>query len=96
MLRFSIWLGPLTHTISDLIILSDDESIGAESESNYSNLDIDLRAKSDSDSLHVADSELADGDGFGSGTIHTSGRLVADHPDDDNKNKNDTKALKFA
>jgi hypothetical protein len=55
-------------------------------ETDYSNLDIDLRAKSDSDSPHIVDSELADGDGFGLGTIHTFSRLVADHLNDDNNN----------
>ena len=65
-------------------MLSDDESGGAESETDCSDLDIDVRAKSDSDPPHVSDSELADGDGFSSGDVLISDRLVTDHQDDDN------------
>jgi hypothetical protein len=85
-LRFLLWPGLLTHTIPDPIILSDDESAGAESETDCSDLDlnVDVRAKSDSDPPHVADSELADGDGFGLGAALISNRLVTDHQDDDN------------
>jgi hypothetical protein len=36
-------------------MLSDDESVGAESETDYGDLDVDLRAKSDSDPPRVAD-----------------------------------------
>jgi len=84
--RFSLWLGLLTHTITDLIILSDDESAGAESETNYSDLDVDVRAKSDSDPQHITDSELADGDGFGSGATLIPDRPITDHQDDSNHN----------
>jgi hypothetical protein len=70
------------------IILSDDESAGAESETDCSNLDVDVRAKSDSDSLHVADSELVDGDGFGSGAALISDGLVTDHQDNHNNHNN--------
>jgi hypothetical protein len=85
MLCFSTWPGLLTHTIPpDPIMLSDDESAGAESETDCSDLDVDVRAKSDSDPSHVADSELANGDGFGSGAALISDRLVTDHQDDDN------------
>jgi hypothetical protein len=87
-LRCSIWPGLLTHTILDPIILSDDESVDAVSETDYSDLDVDLTAKSNSDSLHVADSELADGDGFGLGTTHISNHLVADYQANDNNNNN--------
>ncbi|KAF4631655.1 hypothetical protein G7Y89_g6479 [Cudoniella acicularis] len=49
----------------DPIILSDDESMGAESKTDYSDLSVDLRAKSDSNSPHVAssdnDSSIVDG-----------------------------------
>ena len=83
-MRFSIWPGLLTYTIPDPIILSDDESMGTESETDFSCLDIDLTAKRDSDSLHIVDSELVDGDGFGSRTTRISDRLVTDHQDDDN------------
>ncbi|KAH8650362.1 hypothetical protein BGZ60DRAFT_534447 [Tricladium varicosporioides] len=73
-LRFSIWPGLLTHTMPDPIILSDNEHVGAESETDYNDLDVDLGAKSDSDSSHVAGSELADNNGFGSETPHISDR----------------------
>jgi hypothetical protein len=79
-LRFSIWRGLLTHTIPDPIILSDNESVGAESNTDFSSLNIDLTAK------HVADNELMNGDGFGLGTIVISDRVVADDQDDDNNN----------
>jgi hypothetical protein len=81
---FSLWPGFLTYTIPDLIILSDDESAGAESKTDCSDLDVDVRAKSDSALLHVADSELADGDGIGSEAALIYNRLVTDHQDDDN------------
>jgi hypothetical protein len=53
-LTFPLWPGLLTHPIPDPIMLSDDESVGAESETDYSDLDVDLRAKSDSGPRHVA------------------------------------------
>ena len=84
LLFFSLWPGFLTHTIPDPIILSDDESAGAESETDCSNLGVDVRAKSDSDLLHLADSELADGDGISSGAALIYSRLVVDRQDDDN------------
>jgi hypothetical protein len=83
---FSLWPGLPTHTIPDPIVLSDDESIGAESETDYTDPDVDLAANSYPDSSHVADSELADGDGFGSRAALTSHCLVADHQDDNDKN----------
>lgn len=54
-------------------MLSDDESVGAESETDCSDLDVDPRAKSDS-GLQYPNGEPADGDGFGLGTtiIHAS------------------------
>jgi hypothetical protein len=60
--------------------------MGTESETDFSSLDIDLMAKRDSNSLHVADNELMDGDGFGSGTTVISDRVIADDQDDDNNN----------
>jgi len=68
----------------DPIILSDDESVSAESETDYSNLEVDLTAKSDSPSPHIADSDIVDGEGFGFGTTYISDRLVADHQGDSN------------
>ena len=61
--------------------------MGVESETDYGDLDVDLRAKSGSDPPHVADSGLADGNDFASGTGLTSDRLATDHQDDsDNRN----------
>ncbi|PVH69523.1 hypothetical protein DL98DRAFT_598588 [Cadophora sp. DSE1049] len=68
----------------DPIILSDDESVSAESETDYSNLEVDLTAKSDSSTPHIAESDMVDGEGFGFGTTYISDRLVADHQDDSN------------
>jgi hypothetical protein len=68
----------------DPIMLRDDESADAESETDCSDLDVDVRAKSDSDPPHVTDSELADGDGFGSGAALISDCIITDHQDDDN------------
>jgi hypothetical protein len=93
-LRFSIWPGLLPHTILDPIILSDDESMGTESDTDFSSLDIDLTAKRDSDSLHVVDNELMDGDGFGSGTIVISNRVVASLHQSDLKNDHLPKHLR--
>lgn len=56
------------------------------SETDYSDLDVDLSAKSDSDASYIANSELAEVDGFGSGTTHISGHLIADQDDDNNNN----------
>ncbi|RDL30225.1 uncharacterized protein BP5553_10503 [Venustampulla echinocandica] len=69
----------------DPIILSDDESVGADSETDYSNLDVNL-TKSDSYSLHVAGSDPAGSNGFGLATTLISDRLVAYHQDDANDN----------
>jgi hypothetical protein len=72
--------------IPDPIILSDDESVGAESGTDYGTLAVNLTAKNGSDPPYIADTKLADGDGFASGAALTSDRLVADHQDDDNIN----------
>ncbi|KAF4626046.1 hypothetical protein G7Y89_g12117 [Cudoniella acicularis] len=64
--------------------ISDDESLGAESETDYSNLDVNLTAKSDSHSPHVTDSSKSEahvqGGAFeqGSGTnLITSYKVMA-------------------
>ena len=80
-LRLSVQQGLLTHMMLDTIILSDDESVGAESETDYSSLDIDL-TKSDSHSPHIADSDPVDGDSFSSRTTLVSDCLVADRQND--------------
>jgi hypothetical protein len=53
--------------------------VGTKSDTDFSSLNIDLTAKRDSNSPHVADNELVDGDGFGLGTTVISDRVVADH-----------------
>ena len=78
-LRFSIGLGLLTYTILDPIILSDDEFMGTKSNTNFSSLDINLIAKRDSNSPHIVDNELVDGDGFGLGTTVISNHVVTNH-----------------
>ena len=72
-LRFSTLARTSTHTIPDPILLSNNEYAGAESETDCSALDVDVRAKSDSD-----------GDRFGSGAAVISDRLVTDHQEDNN------------
>ncbi len=72
--------------ILDLIMLSNNNSIDAESETDYSNLNINLRAKCDSDSSHIADSQLIDSNAYSSETIHLSSRLAADYLDEANNN----------
>jgi hypothetical protein len=58
--------GPLTHTTSNPIILSNNDCASAESETNCSDLDVDARSKSNSNPPYATDSELADGGGFSS------------------------------
>jgi len=71
----SAWTAHSTHPIPDSIIL------GAESETNYSDHDVDLRAGDDSGLARWIDGELTD-DGFGSRTkyLHASGRLAQSTP----------------
>jgi hypothetical protein len=82
-LSFSISQRVLTDTILDPIILSDNESKGAESETDYSDLDFDLdlnlnlTAKNDSRSLHNPDSGLVGDDDFDLGTTSNSSHLAA-------------------
>ncbi|KAH6662076.1 hypothetical protein B0J14DRAFT_707848 [Halenospora varia] len=70
------------------LVVGPDEYVGAESKTDYSDLDTDLTAKGDSHSLYIADSDLADSDGFGfgSGTTLISDHLAANHQDDGNDN----------
>lgn len=70
----------------DPIILSDDESPSAESDTDCSDLDLDVRVKSDPHPLHVANSELRDREGFrsGSGAAFNSDCLATDYNVDDN------------
>jgi hypothetical protein len=78
---FEFCKGLLTHTIPDSIILSDDEPLATGSETDYSEVDLGPRAKSDSDSPHVTDSGS-----FGLGTTFISGCPVSDHQDEDGDN----------
>jgi hypothetical protein len=68
--RLKIWSGLFTDTIPDPITLSDAESVGAESGTDYSNPYVNHKTKSGSDCSHVADNEAADGDDLGSGTTN--------------------------
>ena len=63
-----------------------DEAAGAESETNCSDLKVDIRAKSKSNPLYVADSVLGDSDGFGLGAALISDFLANYQGDDDNGN----------
>ena len=54
-LRLSVRSGFHTHTKLDPMIISDDESSNAESETDCSNLEVDLTTKNDSFSPHIAD-----------------------------------------
>jgi hypothetical protein len=66
-------------------MLGDDESVGAESETDYSDLDVDPKAKSDSGPPSMPDDKLADGDSFDPGTTSIHSSLAANHPDGSNK-----------
>ena len=63
---------------SDLVIPSASKYVGAESETDYRILEVDLTAISDSDPPRSADS-----DGLGSGTSLTSDLVVVHHQEDD-------------
>ncbi|KAE9373826.1 hypothetical protein N431DRAFT_456560 [Stipitochalara longipes BDJ] len=71
----------------DPITLSDDESVGAEFENDFSDFDIDTRASSDSGHPY-GEGELADGDGIAHALGHHTNsvasdpqlRLSAEHP----------------
>jgi len=67
--------------ISDLVILIDDESVGANPETDYGGLDANLETRSNSDSQRVTGEGLADGDCFSAITTHPSSLFVASHPD---------------
>lgn len=64
--------------------------MGAESKTDYSDLNIDLGAKSYSDSLYIVDSELANSNSFDLGirTIYISSYLITNYLDDGNDNNN--------
>jgi hypothetical protein len=88
-LSLSLWPGLFTHDPrSDFT--SDDKSVGAKSETDYTDPNINLPPHSNPDSSHIADGEPADADddGFGSGAPPSSHCLVADHQDDNNDDNN--------
>ncbi|KAG9228023.1 hypothetical protein BJ875DRAFT_490345 [Amylocarpus encephaloides] len=64
----------------DPIILGEDESIGAESETDYGSLNAALTAKSDSSSPHIADSDMADDDNDSAIVDSATLQLAADLP----------------
>ena len=72
--------------IPDPIILSNDESASAESETDCSDLDVDFRAKNDPNPPHVISGELADSDGFNLGAALISHHLVTNYQDNNNHN----------
>jgi hypothetical protein len=82
----------LTDTVPDPIILSDDEPEGAESGTDYSdldfdlNIDLDLTTEDGSRSLHNPDSWLAGDDDFDSGTTFNSSHLAAECHNNDSNN----------
>jgi hypothetical protein len=78
-LRFLLWPGLLTYIILDPIMLSNNKSAGAESKTDYSDLNADVTEKSDSDPPHVIDSNIADGDSSGSGVTLISDRLATNY-----------------
>lgn len=73
-------------TMPDPVILgdSDDESVSAKSETDYSSFEVNLAAKSDPSPLHIADNDVVDSEGFCSGTTYISDHTVANHQEDDN------------
>jgi len=64
--------------------------MGDESETDYSDLTINLGAKSNSGPLRVVDNKLADSNSLGSGTraIYTPDRLTTNNSDNGNENSN--------
>jgi hypothetical protein len=73
----------LTYLISDLIILSNNKSISTKSKTDYSNLNINSRAKSNSGSLYP-DNKPAGSNSFSPGTIRVSSNLITNYPDNSN------------
>lgn len=71
-------VGLTVGSTQDSMILSDNQPLATGSETDYSEVDLDLIAKGDPESLQVADS-----DGFGLGTTFIFGRCVANHQDKD-------------
>ena len=61
--------------------------MGAKSETDYSNLNVDPRAKSDSSLLYLV-SKPANSNGFSPGTIRISSKLTTDYLNDSNKSNN--------
>ena len=79
----------MAHTIRDPITLSEDEFTGADSETDYTDLDIDLATKNDSYSPHVVDNKPVEGDVSSSGITRISGSRATDHQDDNDEYKED-------
>ena len=66
-LRVPLRAGLYIHRMLDAIILSDDECVSTESETDYSSLEVDLTAKSDSSTPHIAERDMVNGEGSGFG-----------------------------
>ncbi|KAG9228017.1 hypothetical protein BJ875DRAFT_279061 [Amylocarpus encephaloides] len=73
-----------TGNSQDPNTISDDGPMADESETDYSDHDVDFRAKSDSDRLYVIDSELAVSDSFGVGATFNFQCLSTHRQDHDN------------
>jgi hypothetical protein len=67
--------------IPDSIILSDDELLATDSETDHSEVDLSPSVKCDFESPHIADS-----DSFGSGATFNFARPMSDHRDEDGNN----------
>jgi hypothetical protein len=63
--RLKIWSGQFTDTSPDPITLSDAESVGAESDTDYSNPYVNHKTKSGFEFSHVADNEAGGRGRFG-------------------------------
>jgi hypothetical protein len=69
--------------------------VGTKSKTNFSSLDIDLMAKRDSDSLHVADNKLINSNSFGSGTTVISDCVITNNQDNNNNNNSIVNSAKL-
>jgi hypothetical protein len=78
--------GLFIYTIPDPIILSNNKSVGTESDTDFSSLDIDFTTKYNSDFLYIADNKLIDSNSFGSGTTVISNCIVVSLYQSDLKN----------
>jgi hypothetical protein len=78
-------LARILISISDPIILSNNKFISTESETNYSNLNINSRAKSNSGFLYP-DNKPVNSNSFSPETIYISGSFTTNYPNNSNIN----------